>query len=207
MYIPPAFRVDDEPLLFDFIERNGFATLVSMLDGKLFASHVPLLVDRERRTLLGHVARANPHWRAFASESETLAIFAGPHAYISPSWYKSQPSVPTWNYAVVHVYGVPRVIDDAAALDAIIDGLVSKYESHRDRPWPNELPGDYRQNLLQAIVGFEMSITRMEGKFKLSQNRAEEDRRAVHEHLSQGSADEQALAALMAASIAVDPFP
>src|SRR5262245_45198 len=105
MYIPASFRVDDPDVLDAFVEQYSFATLVSVRDSSPFATHVPLLIDRERRVLLGHFARANPHCDAIGSTFESLAIFNGPHAYISPSWYATAPAVPTWNYAAVHVYG------------------------------------------------------------------------------------------------------
>ncbi len=108
MYIPAAFAVKDEAILFDFIDRHSFATLVSTIDDVPFATHLPVLLDRARNRLLGHVAYANPHWRCFDGVREVLIIFQGPHAYVSPSWYVETPAVPTWNYAAVHVYGVPR---------------------------------------------------------------------------------------------------
>ncbi len=174
MFIPSSFRVDDRDTLFDFIERHGFATLVTDMDGSPFASHVPLLLDRENNLLLGHVARGNPHWNVFGSAAESLAIFSGPHAYISPSWYATAPAVPTWNYAAVHVYGVPRLLSAERTYE-VVDMTVQKYEGSRPVPWPNEMPVEFRQKLLAGIVGFEMPITRVEGKFKLGQNRSAAD--------------------------------
>jgi transcriptional regulator len=174
MYIPKAFHVPDSPALDAFILHHSFATLVSTVDGTLFATHLPLLLDRPSSSpgvLLGHVARANPHWRAFDGQQEALAIFHGPHAYISPSWYTTSPAVPTWNYAVVHVYGVPHVVEDEAWLAALVDRLVALYEAGMPTPWPGVLPAEFKAHLLNAIVGFSMAITRVEGKFKLGQNR------------------------------------
>src|SRR5437899_3081762 len=128
MYIPTAFRADDRAALYDLIERHGFGTLVTVIDGLPFATHLPFLIDRERGVLLGHVARANPHGRALDGPGESLAIFQGPHGYVSPSWYLTAPAVPTWNYAAVHVYGVPRPFDEARLLD-LLARLVRKYES------------------------------------------------------------------------------
>ena len=175
MFIPASFRVDDRDTLLAFIERYGFATLMSTdPNGVPFATHVPLLIDRTSDLLLGHIARANPQWEMFAGR-ESLAVFHGPHAYVSPTWYTVAPAVPTWNYAAVHVYGTPRVIDAERTAD-VVDRLVSKYEKPRPTPWAGDIPADYRRRLLAGVVGFEMPLTRIEGKFKLGQNRSAEDR-------------------------------
>jgi transcriptional regulator len=196
MYIPTAFRVEDRPLLYDLIDRYSFATLVSTVDGAPFATHLPVLLDRARDVLLAHVARANPHWRAFDGRSEALALFQGPHAYVSPSWYAVAPAVPTWDYAAVHVRGVPRLLTDVELSD-LLDRLVTKYESGRPRPWRMDLPADYRRKMTQAVVGFEVPVTHLEGKFKFSQNRSAEDRAGVLRELEAGDGDARALAALM----------
>src|SRR5262245_59726970 len=128
MYIPTAFRAKDRAALYDLIERHGFGTLVTIVDGSPFATHLPLVLDRTRDVLLGHVARANPHWHTMNGPSEALVIFQGPHAYVSPSWYTTAPAVPTWNYAAVHVYGVPRLLDEAGLID-LLGRLVDQYES------------------------------------------------------------------------------
>lgn len=174
MFIPPSFRVEDRAPLDDFMDRYSFATLVSVHGGVPFASHVPLLLDRTGNVLLGHLARANPQWEAFSSGIESLAIFHGPHAYISPSWYASAPAVPTWNYATVHVYGTPRLLT-AERTREVVELTVRKYEGSRPVPWPNVMPEEFRERLLAAVVGFEMPIARIEGKFKLGQNRSGAD--------------------------------
>jgi transcriptional regulator len=196
MYIPTAFRADDRPALYELIERHGFGTLVSVIDGAPFATHLPFLLDRARGVLLGHVARANPHARA-VDGSPALVIFQGPHAYVSPSWYATAPAVPTWNYAAVHVYGTASLLDEARLGD-LLERLVTKYESGRERPWAMDLPADYRQKMVQAVVGFEVPLARVEGKFKLSQNRPAEDRAGVIRALAVGGEDERALAEFMA---------
>jgi transcriptional regulator len=173
MFIPASFRVDDRETLLAFIERYGFATLVSACDGELHATHVPLLVDHKNGLLLGHLARGNPQWEGFG-DTESLAIFMGPHAYVSPTWYATGSAVPTWNYAVVHVYGVPRLLSPDKTRE-VVDLTVRKYESSRQSPWPNDLPDDFRQRLLAGVVGFEMPLTRIEGKYKLGQNRSAAD--------------------------------
>ena len=134
---------------------------------------------------------SNQRRQHFANSAESLAIFAGPHAYVSPTWYATELAVPTWNYIAVHVYGVPRVIDDEPWLVALLDEMVERYEANRPQPWPNQLPEDFRRNLLKSIVGFEMPISRIEGKFKLSQNRPEQDRNNVVRELS-GSSNPEA---------------
>ena len=193
MYIPPSFRVDDVAVLYEFLDEYSFATLVSVRGGVPFATHLPLLLDRESGVILGHLARANPHWEAFGSGAESLAIFHGPHAYISPAWYAAAPAVPTWNYAVVHVYGMPRLLAEDRTRE-VVDQTVKKFESKHAAPWPNELPEDFRQKLLRGIVGFEMPIARIEGKFKLGQNRSEADQAGMLTHLRAGSSEAQLLA-------------
>ncbi len=187
MYCPEAFAVSDPEQLQRFIAQYSFATLVSTVDGHPFATHLPLLLDpgtSTHGTLLGHMARANPQWQAFESDQEVLAIFQGPHAYISPSWYETTPAVPTWNYATVHVYGVPRIIKDGQQLATLVDRLTAVYESGMLQPWPGDIPMDFKQKLLKAIVGFVIDITRVEGKFKLGQNRPLVDQQAVAQRLA-----------------------
>src|SRR5206468_2683175 len=130
-------------------------------------------------TLLSHMARANDQWQDFARGAEALVIFQGHHTYISPSWYEIHPSVPTWNYMVVHAYGTPRLITDDDRIRAALRELVATHESAFDEPWPMDLPDDYLRKMLRGIVAFEIPITRLEGKFKLSQNRSERDRQLV----------------------------
>ncbi len=180
MYTPKHFEVRDPNLLFALMNRFSFATLVSVADSVPIASHLPFLVDRERGeqgTLISHMARANPQWQTFNDDQEILTIFQGDHTYISPSWYTQQSAtVPTWNYMVVHAYGVPRIISDDAALD-MLARVIRKHEAAFAEPW--QMDGDYAAKLLRGIVAFEIEITRLEGKFKLSQNRSERDQQQV----------------------------
>jgi transcriptional regulator len=203
MYIPSAFRVDDPGKLAAFIQRHSFATLVTHDGLAPFASHLPMLFRPQagtRGTLVSHMARANPQWEHFAAGGEVLAIFQGPHSYISPSWYQSAPAVPTWNYTAVHAYGIPSVIADSQRVIALLDETIATYEAGLERPWPGNLPGEFRDKLAQGIVAFEIPVNRIEGKFKLGQNRSEADARGVHEALSRSSdADSRALAELMQA--------
>jgi transcriptional regulator len=208
MYLPKAFQVSDPQVLGDFIDSHSFATLISVVEGQPFATHLPLLFDRTRSAhgaLLGHIARANPQWRAFDGIQPALAIFQGPHAYVSPSWYATSPAVPTWNYTAVHVYGAPRVIEDAEAFSDLLDRLIAFYEAGMPKPWPGILPADFRANLMKGIVGFVMPVERIEGKFKISQNRPRHDQRGVVDHL-ETSADPvaRALGALSRRHLGLD---
>ena len=184
MYIPKAFREDDIDTLHAFMREYSFATLVTQQNGVLLVSHLPFLFDAQRGpygTLIAHMARANSQWRAFDSTQEVLVIFQGPHTYISPSWYEDDVvlSVPTWNYSVVHAYGTPHLIEDSTALYKILQALVQTYEAHFEKPWTPQPLDDSMRNKLRAIVGFEIDITRLEGKFKLSQNRSVNDQARV----------------------------
>ncbi len=179
MFVPEAFRIADLDRLHGFVERYDFATLVSPGEDGMAASHVPLLLERgsgPRGTLVGHLSRANPQWRGFDGEREALAIFHGPHAYVSPAWYANAPAVPTWNYAVVHAQGRPVRIDDAARIRALLERSIALQEAHRDEPWRPDLPEEFRARMEKGIVAFELPIERIEGKFKLGQNRPPEDR-------------------------------
>jgi transcriptional regulator len=200
MYIPAAFRVEDRRKLAAFVRRHSFATLITHDGVAPFASHVPMLFHAERGeqgTLVSHLARANPQWQHFASGREVLAIFHGPHSYISPSWYQTAPAVPTWNYAAVHAYGMPEIISERARIVSILEELIATYEAPMERPWAGELPEDYRDKMIQGIVAFEMPVRRMEGKFKLGQNRAAADMQGVLEALSAGDGESRAVAELM----------
>jgi transcriptional regulator len=178
MYIPVLNRVDDKTRINSFIHANGFATVITQYDGRLCASHLPVLFDETTEghgVLRSHMARANEQWRHFDSSQEVLCIFHGPHSYISPSSYVMQETVPTWNYAVVHVYGMAAVVEDAAVLRQIVTDTTTKYESHRPVPWKITLPEAALAAMLNAIVGFTIQITRIEAKFKLGQNRSQAD--------------------------------
>jgi transcriptional regulator len=208
MYLPQAFREDDLSTLQAFMQQYSFATLITQHDGAPYASHLPLLFRQEGPcgTLVGHMARANPQWRDFATGQEVLAIFHGPHVYVSPSWYGVHPSVPTWNYAVVHAYGTPHLITDNAALYNALRDLVRTFEAPSAQPWAFELPDDYVQSMMQGIVGFTLRLTRLEGKYKLSQNRSPEDQQRVTAALqTQGDALSSAVSALMAQRLGTTP--
>lgn len=183
MYTPRLNREDDHNKLFDLMERFSFATVVtSDATSVPVATHMPVVLNRTRGahgTLVSHMARANPQWKLFAAGSETLVIFQGPHAYLSPAWYASEFNVPTWNYAVAHAYGTPQIIDDLARLRPMLDGLVAQHEQHQPQPWRVDWADGRNDTMLGAIVGFEMEITRLEGKFKMSQNKSAADQQGV----------------------------
>ncbi len=200
LYVPPLFRVEDRRELVDFIERHAFGTLISAGPGGLDVSHIPFLVaDRGEAglRLVGHVARANGHWKALGDARHVLAVFQGPHAYVSPTWYEHHPSVPTWNYAVVHAHGRASPLD-GDELAEVLARLSAKYESGNTPPWRmEELAEDYRRTMIGAVAGFAIEVEKLEGKFKLSQNRPGRDAERVAEALE--ARGEAALAALMRA--------
>jgi transcriptional regulator len=181
MYIPPSFNVNDKEIIFDFIQQNSFAILFSQKDNYPVATHLPLILGKdsgENGCLYGHMARANPHWKEI--ENEVLVVFSGPHTYISPSWYETDLAVPTWNYAAVHVYGTFHLIEDNRELIKILNDSVDYYESSFPNPWHlGNIDSNYIENLSKGIVGFKIEITRIEGKWKLSQNHPEERQKKV----------------------------
>lgn len=190
MYIPSAFREEDFDKLVAFMRSHSFATLVSIMDGVPFASHIPLVAVQQENTLklVGHLAKANPHWKAFET-GESLAIFTGAHAYISPTHYEKTENVPTWNYIAVHAYGTPRPItlsESHAEMHGMIDSMIENYEPTFKHQWDG-LSDGYRDGMMNAIVGFEMTVTRLEGKYKLSQNRSPADQHNVAHALMQDS--------------------
>lgn len=201
MYIPEQFRESDLATLHAFMRQHSFATLVSHGADSLIATHLPLLLDPARGpngTLVGHLARANPHGAVLAECGEALVIFHGPHAYVSPRWYATPIAVPTWNYAVVHAYGRPRIVDGGQPLRDILLRTVATFEADFDYAWEPP-PGDYVDKLARQVVGFEIEVARLEGKMKLSQNRPAADRQGTIEGLrATGAPDALAVAELMA---------
>jgi transcriptional regulator len=195
MYVPDHFREKNPERISALIERYPFGILVTAPDGVPFVSHLPFLLDQgtERKgRLLCHMARANPQWQHFTSGCEVLVVFQGPHAYVSPSWYSS-PGVPTWSYAVAHVRGKPILIEDEGGLEALLERLTHIHEAQMSEPWKPNLSGERRSRLLSMIVGFEIEITDIRAKFKLSQNRPVEDQRRVSQELG-GSTNQTASA-------------
>ena len=188
MYIPEYHRVEDRAVTLAFMQANPFAILISASDEGPFATHLPILA-REfdgRVQLRGHVAKANPHWKSIQQGQESLVIFHGPHAYISPSLYEIRESVPTWNYAAVHVYGLGTVFTEKNPLNQLLQEMIAHFDSSYAAQWPS-LSEQYRGRMLQHIVGFEINASRVEAKFKLSQNRTKAEQQNVIASLASSS--------------------
>lgn len=206
MYLPSAFRQDDLAELHAQMQASPFALLTSAGAAGVQASHLPLLLapdEGEFGTLYGHFARANPHWRDLQGGAEALAVFSGPDAYISPGWYPAKAEhgkvVPTWNYIAVHARGPVELIEEPERLLQIVSRLSDQHESGRERPWAvSDAPREYIDSMLRAIVGFALPIRRLEGKWKLGQNRSAADQQGVRDGLaSSPSPGDRELAARM----------
>jgi transcriptional regulator len=206
VYVPAAFKEDRIPVLHEMIRRIRLGMLVTLGRDGLVASHLPMLIDAEPApfgTLSGHMARGNPQWRTLDPEVEALVIFAGPQAYITPSWYATKPLtgkvVPTWNYVAIHAYGALRLIDDPEHTRAHVTRLTDAQESARDKPWHvTDAPEDFIAGMVKGIIGFELAITRLDGKWKMNQNRPAEDRAGVVEGLTREGGSPE-VAAMVAA--------
>jgi transcriptional regulator len=202
LYIPPHFNEDRVQVLHDLIRTAGLATLVSMTADGMIASHAPLLLDPEPApygTLYGHLAKANPHARAALAHVQTLVIIQGPDGYITPSYYAAKQEhgkvVPTWNYTAIHAYGTLEVFDDPDRLLSVVTELTERHETPRAKPWAvSDAPADFVQGMLRGIVGISLSITRLEGKVKMSQNRPATDIAGVVEGLREDGQDSLAAA-------------
>jgi transcriptional regulator len=196
MYIPPVFREDDRTTLHAMIREARLSMVVSNgADGVPEVSYLPLLFDEADGAggaLLGHLARANPHWKSLAGADRATAIFNGPDAYVSPAWYPTKQvhhrHVPTWNYEAVHAICRVEVFDDAARLRDVVARLTDRYEAGRAAPWTIDMaPPDYIEKMLKAIVGLKLTVEELRGKRKLSQNREPVDRQGVREALAASS--------------------
>jgi transcriptional regulator len=187
MYIPRANEETRTDILHDFMQKEAFATLITLTSHGLLASHLPMVLEKDGSSLgllRGHVARANPQWSDHDASVEALAVFSGPHHYITPNWYPSKhedgKDVPTWNYVTVHAYGPLRVIRDEEWLMQHLQELTDQSEADAEEPWKlSDAPELYVRSLLNGIVGLELPISRLEGKWKVSQNRTREDRAGV----------------------------
>ena len=206
VYLPPAFTETRPEVLIAHVERHDFGLLISHGPSGLVASHIPFLVERtgDELHLHGHLARPNPQVSDLAgpgrtAAGEVLTIFSGPHAYISPNWYASGPAVPTWNYVDVHAYGSLRLIEDGEWLRRLLSRLSDRHEARSPEPWRmQDLPEAYMSGMLRGIIGLDIAITRLEGKYKLSQNRPAADRPRIATALeAQDDADAVAVARLM----------
>ena len=178
MYIPKHFEITDETEISKFIEANSFGQLLSLIDTEIVSTHIPFLFDAESRVLLAHMAKANPQWQQI-QEQKVLVTLQGEHAYISPCWYESA-GVPTWNYQAVHIRGIAESFTDPKKLKRMVDKLTKQNESGYPDPWQS----DYSTSMLRGIIGIEISITSIQSKFKLSQNRSVQDQSNVQEQLT-----------------------
>lgn len=206
MYIPRYSAQMNKDLLHSFIDENSFGTLICSENSQPpEITHLPFLLDKSagaNGTLLSHVARGNPISRSLANSTEAIVIFQGPHGYISPSWYSSRAEVPTWNYSVVHAHGRPRLLSDTELITQL-EQLVDKHEHGNPSGWHiSELPANSFDQMRKEIVGFAVEITRLQGKFKLSQNRSLQDRHgAIAGVLRRGNSE---LAAMMKSALPIE---
>lgn len=206
MYVPKHFEERDTEVLQALMRSHPLGAWVTVVDDDLTVNHIPFFLDSTRGphgTLVGHVARGNPIWRSFSDEIPSLVIFQGPQCYITPSWYPSKrahgKAVPTWNYAVVHARGMPRVIEDRACLLKHVTALSDRHESKMAVPWRvSDVPEDYLASMLKSIVGIEIPIDSVTGKWKASQNRPLPDKLGIIAGLNaNGDSDSRRLVALM----------
>ena len=206
MYVPKHFAVDDEQDIRQFVEATRLGALISHGPDGLFATHIPWLVDTHvsiGATLTAHVARANPHWKMIGGGTDALVIFTGANAYITPGWYPSKQDhgkiVPTWNYQAVHLYGHVEALQNSEDIETAIRRLSDKMEHKRETPWSiDDAPRNYIDKMISAIVGLKFTITNVEAKYKLDQNKADQDRLGAAKGLSAEPSDAaQAIAALM----------
>jgi len=206
MYVPKHFEERDVGVLHALIRSHPLGAWVTQIDGALVVNHIPFLVDPARGqygTLAGHVARANPIWRTFSGDLPSVVIFQGPQGYITPSWYPSKhahgKAVPTWNYAVVHAHGMPRAIEDGDWLLGHVTALSDLHESQRAVPWSvSDAPPDYIDTMLKSIVGIEIPVSALDGKWKTSQNRTLPDKLGTIAGLyDRGDANSRQMAALV----------
>ena len=196
MFVPEHYRERGATELFDAMRAHAFATIVSAgADGAPTATWIQFLVEGEpeRPVIFGHLARANPQWTSWHPATPLLALFQGPHHYVSPSWYASSPNVPTWNYLAVQVRGRPRVLEDPLEVEAMLDRLVAQFEVGREPAWQlREQPADYRARMARGIVAFELLIDEITGAFKLSQSKSAADRAGALAGLERCTGDDAA---------------
>ena len=191
MYLPEHYAVTDRPKMHDFIKSNGFGILFSHTGPEPAASHLPFILDEhggDQGLILGHMARDNRQWE-YADGQQVLVVCHGPHAYISPTWYQEEDTVPTWNYVAVHADGVFKAVEDRAGIEEIVGRITDYYESFQPQPWQADFTTPYAEQMVKRIVAFEIEITRLQGKWKLNQNHPEGRRRRVAQQLNTQGGD------------------
>lgn len=183
MYIPPYYKENDELKLIEFMQAYNFATLISTNNSNICATHLPFVIEKRgaKLILVCHMAKANPQWEVF-TQNEVLVIFQGPHAYISPTHYEKQQNVPTWNYIAVHATGKAKIISEPSEVIALMEKTINHFEKGFYEQWKN-LSSEYVNGMLRAIVGFEIEVTKLEGKFKLSQNKTKNEQQNIVDSL------------------------
>ncbi|RBO99997.1 FMN-binding negative transcriptional regulator [Rossellomorea aquimaris] len=201
MYIPKDFKITEESVAYGIMKEHSFATLFSQHDGMPVATHLPLLLNKENTYLYGHFARPNPQWKEIENQT-VLAVFHGPHCYISPSWYETSKAVPTWNYVTVHVYGEVELLKDESELMDSFQDLVMKYEAPDSSYTLQEAGAEYLSGMSKGVQGFKMKIKKIEGKAKVSQNHSvERQERVIHQLEQIPHTDEQQIAEWMKANV------
>lgn len=201
MYIPTYFKVTDEVVSYEIIKEHSFATLFSQHNGMPFATHLPLLLNKDNSYLYGHFARPNPQWIDIKNQV-VLAIFHGPHCYISPSWYETNKAVPTWNYVTVHVYGEVELVEDESELISSLHEMVLKYETPESSYKLQNVDTEFLAGMNKGVQGFKIKINRIEGKAKFSQNHSLQRQELVVNQLEHNSnTNEQMIASLMKANL------
>ena len=180
MYIPEHYREEDKSKLIGFIRENSFALLVNSGDSGLRGTHLPFVTEERESgiVLVSHMAKANPQWKEFGQGKEVLVVFTGPHGYVSPSNYEKQQNVPTWNYVAIHAYGVPEIVSDARAVVEVLEKMIVNYEAAFREQW-DQLNEDYKAKMIKGIVAFEIPVKKLEGKYKLSQNKTKNEQENV----------------------------
>jgi transcriptional regulator len=182
MYIPKYFKIEDLDFIHEIIEKNNFATLFTQHNGRPFATHLPLILNKEQGVLYGHFALPNDQWKDIEKQ-EVLVTFHGPHSYISPSWYETNRAVPTWNYLAVHVYGQVEILHNEQEVYDSLQNMVNKYEVQESSYQINEIDKSFIEGMSKGIVAFKITITEIEGKAKLSQNHSVERQELVIKQL------------------------
>lgn len=179
MYIPTYYQEKDEHKLIEFMEANNFALIINSFNNVPIATHLPFVIEKRENKifLVSHMAKANPQWETFAKD-EVLVVFQGPHAYISPKHYEKQQNVPTWNYIAVHAYGKPRIINEPQEVVSLMERTINTFEKDFFKQW-KDLSSEYVNGMLKAIVAFEIEVTKLEGKFKLSQNKTKNEQQNI----------------------------